>query len=106
MYVTDRFDVGVDYAKKWCFRVSHRDVFQNVTIDVNRINTPSQIRSQFRHSRMAIRITKLGAVTQQTSQVLTELDLYVTRCTSEIRHLDLSGDGIIRKFYEKRFMSL
>ena len=99
------FVVGVDYAKKWCFRVSHRDMFQNVTIDVNRMNTSSQIWNQFRNSRMAIRITKLGAVTRQMSQVLTELDLYATRCTSEIRHLDLSADRIVRKFQEKRVLS-
>jgi len=53
MYVTDRFDVCVDYAKKRCFHVSDRDVFQNVTIDVNRMNTSSQIRKKFRHANEA-----------------------------------------------------
>jgi len=45
-------------------------------------------------------------VTQQTRQVRTELDLYATRCTGEIRHLDLSAVGLIRKFYEKRFVTV
>jgi len=46
VYVTDRFVVGIDYAKKWCFRVSDRNVFQNIAVDVNRMNTSSQIRRE------------------------------------------------------------
>ena len=36
----------------------------------------------------------------------TELDLYATRCTGEIRHLDFSTVGFIGKFYEKRLLTL
>jgi len=57
MYVTDRFDVCVDYAKKRCFSVSDRDVFQNVAVDVNRMYTSSYIRRKFRQSRMTLRTT-------------------------------------------------
>jgi len=106
MYVTDRFDVCVDYAKKRCFRVSDRDVFQNVALDVNRMYTSFHMRKKCRHSLMTLRITKVGAVTPQTSQVRTELDLYATGCTSEIRHLDLSAVGFIRELYEKHFVTL
>jgi len=55
---------------------------------------------------MTLRITQVVVVTQQTSQARTELDLYATRCTVDIRHLDLSAVGFIRKFYEKRFVTL
>ena len=47
VYVTDRFVVSVDYAKKRCFRVSDWNVLQNIAVDVNRINTSSQIRRIF-----------------------------------------------------------
>jgi len=87
MYVTDSFVVGIDYAKKRCFRVSDRNVFQNVAVDVNRLNTSSQIRRKFRQPGMTLLKTQVVVVTQQTSQVRTELDLYATRCTAEIRPL-------------------
>jgi len=97
MYVTDRFVVGIDYAKKRCLRVSDRNVFQNIAVDVNRINTSSQSRRKFRQPRMTLRITQVMVVTQQMIQARTEIDLYATTYSAEIRHLDFSAVGFIRK---------
>jgi len=75
MYVSGRFDgVGVDYAKKRCFRVSDWNVFQNIAVNVNRMNTSSQIRTKFREPRMTLCMTQAMVVTQQTSQARSKLN--------------------------------
>ena len=57
-----------------CFRVSDWNVFQNIAVNVNRMNTSSQIRTKFREPRMTLCMTQAMVVTQQTSQARSKLN--------------------------------
>jgi len=72
MHVPTLFPVFVDYAKQRCLRVSHRNVFQYVAVDVHGVDVTIHQRKSATRSRMIAVVCYVCVATQYLGQALAE----------------------------------